>query len=428
MGLALVVIEEHAGRAMHLRDDDALGAVDDEGAVIGHERDVAHVDILLFDVFDRFGAGFLIGIKYDEPQCDLERRGIGHAALSALINVVFRRLEFVFDEFQHRRVGEIRNREDRLEDGLEAFIGPAASRLLYQQELVVGRLLNLNEVRHLRDFLDFSEKLSYALPTDKRLRHHILSLNRTIGFAPAATTAPFEPSPRPDAPHRQLFGQLFARAVPRQRGDQDDSPDGRNPSRPSGQASLALLFHPTMGDSAHVRIAAMSCRTLRSAWSPAVTLRTYGFSRVLFRLAPGPPLSKRCLLKLNLGADFFELRLDLGRVVLADAFLHILRCAFDQVLGLFQAEASNGADLLDDFDLFLPSTGENDRKLGLFFGSRRSRRAGASGARGNRDRGGGRYAPLLFEKLGEFRRLQHREAGKIAHYFLQISHEFFLRF
>ena len=33
MGLALVVVEEHARRAVHLRDDDALGAVDDEGAV-----------------------------------------------------------------------------------------------------------------------------------------------------------------------------------------------------------------------------------------------------------------------------------------------------------------------------------------------------------------------------------------------------------
>ena len=33
MALALVVIEEHAGAAVHLRDDDALGAVDDEGAV-----------------------------------------------------------------------------------------------------------------------------------------------------------------------------------------------------------------------------------------------------------------------------------------------------------------------------------------------------------------------------------------------------------
>ncbi|HXX03931.1 MAG TPA: hypothetical protein VEJ37_06315, partial [Xanthobacteraceae bacterium] len=59
----------------------------------------------------------------------------------------------------------------RLEDGLQALIRPAALRLLHQQELVVRRLLNLNEVRHLRDFLDFSEKFPNALSTDKRLRH-----------------------------------------------------------------------------------------------------------------------------------------------------------------------------------------------------------------------------------------------------------------
>ena len=221
--LALVVIEEHAGRAMHLRDDDALGAVDDEGAVVGHERDVAHVDVLLLDVLDRLGAGLFVYIEHDQAQRDLERRGIGHAALPALVDVVFGAFEFVLDEFKHRRVGEIGNREHRFEHRLQALVGAAARRLLHQQELVVGRLLNLNEVRHLRDFLDFSEKLPYALPTDKRLRHHVLSLNRTIGLelwrsSHHARTTRFE-----------------------HRGDQDDSPEGRNPSRPSGQASNHLL-------------------------------------------------------------------------------------------------------------------------------------------------------------------------------------------
>src|SRR3546814_3114397 len=42
MRLAAVMVEEHAGAAVHLRDDDALGAVDHEGAVTGHERHVAH--------------------------------------------------------------------------------------------------------------------------------------------------------------------------------------------------------------------------------------------------------------------------------------------------------------------------------------------------------------------------------------------------
>ena len=75
MGLAAVVVEEHAGRAVHLRDDDALGAVDDEGAVHRHERHVAHIDVLLLDVLDRAGAGLLVDIEHDQAQRHLERRG-----------------------------------------------------------------------------------------------------------------------------------------------------------------------------------------------------------------------------------------------------------------------------------------------------------------------------------------------------------------
>src|SRR5207237_5772632 len=52
----------------------------------------------------------------------------------------------------------------------------AAMRLLDQQELVVGRLLNLDEVRHLCDFLDLSEELADAFPTGESLCHRGLSL------------------------------------------------------------------------------------------------------------------------------------------------------------------------------------------------------------------------------------------------------------
>ena len=99
--LALVVVEEHARRAVHLRDDDALGAVDDEGAVVRHERHVAHVDVLLLDILDGLRAGFLVDIEHDEAQRHLQRRGIGHVALPALLDVVFRRIELVAHEFEH---------------------------------------------------------------------------------------------------------------------------------------------------------------------------------------------------------------------------------------------------------------------------------------------------------------------------------------
>ena len=182
VGLALVVVEEHAGRTVHLRDDDALGAVDDEGAVHGHERDIAHVDVLLLDVLDRLGAGFLVDIEHDQAQRHLQRRGIGHAALAALVDVIFRRLEFVADEFQHRGAGEIRDREHRAEHRLQALVEPPARGFVDHQELVVGRLLNLDEVRHLRDFLDVSEELANAFATGEcLLRHRGLSFRRPSG-------------------------------------------------------------------------------------------------------------------------------------------------------------------------------------------------------------------------------------------------------
>ncbi len=42
-------LEGDAGGAVELGDDDALGAVDDEGAALRHHRDLAHVDVLVLD-------------------------------------------------------------------------------------------------------------------------------------------------------------------------------------------------------------------------------------------------------------------------------------------------------------------------------------------------------------------------------------------
>ena len=58
--------------------------------------------------------------------------------------------------------GEVGDREDRLENGLQALVRTAAFGLVHHQELVVGGLLNLDEVRHLRDFRDLAEELAYA--------------------------------------------------------------------------------------------------------------------------------------------------------------------------------------------------------------------------------------------------------------------------
>ena len=136
--LALVVVEEHARRAVHLRDDHALGAIHDEGAVRGHERHVAHVNVLLLDVLDRLGLGVRIDFKHDQAQRHLEGRRKGHAALLAFVHVELRLLEFIAHEFQHGLAGKIGNREYRLEDGLQAIVDASAGGFLHLQKLVVG--------------------------------------------------------------------------------------------------------------------------------------------------------------------------------------------------------------------------------------------------------------------------------------------------
>src|ERR1051325_3495993 len=65
-------LEEDAGRAMKLRNDDALSAVDDEGAVVSHQRDFAEEDLFLLDVADRERLSFRVFVKDGEANLDLE--------------------------------------------------------------------------------------------------------------------------------------------------------------------------------------------------------------------------------------------------------------------------------------------------------------------------------------------------------------------
>ena len=168
--LAFIMVEEHARRAVHLRDDHPLGAVDDEGALLGHQRDVAHIDVLLLDVLHRAGAGLLVVLEHDQAQLHLQRRGERHVALDALLDVVLGVLELVGDVFQHRALVEILDREDGLEHRLHALVLPAVAPVALQ-ELFVGGALNLDQVRHLHGLRDAAERLTDPLLTGERLRH-----------------------------------------------------------------------------------------------------------------------------------------------------------------------------------------------------------------------------------------------------------------
>ena len=177
MGLAAVVVEEHARRTVHLGYNDALGAIDDEGALVGHERDIAHVDVLLLDVLDRTCAGFLVHIKDDQAHLHLQRSGIRHVALLAFLDVELRRFELVGDEIQNGALGEILDREDRLEDGLHARVATRARGHILHQEVLVRTLLNFDEIRHRNRFRNATERLANPLLAGER-QTHVGSLRR----------------------------------------------------------------------------------------------------------------------------------------------------------------------------------------------------------------------------------------------------------
>ena len=171
VGLAFVVIEEHARAAVHLGNDDALCSVDDEGAVGGHERHVTHEHVLLFDVLDRLGAGILIDIEYDEAKRDLQRGRIGQIALHAFFNVELGLFELVFHKLENGCLAEILDRKDRLEDTLDPFAVGGLGGVARPQEEVVGGFLNLDEVRHFKHFTDFTVIFAQAFLTEEGLSH-----------------------------------------------------------------------------------------------------------------------------------------------------------------------------------------------------------------------------------------------------------------
>jgi len=154
-------VVENSRRAVKLRNNHPLGAVDDEGAVLGHDRNLSEIDLLLLHIAHGLHAVGLV--PGHEANCDLEGRRVGHAPLQALLHIVFEFLERVAHELEARRVVEIVNREDRMEDGLQPDPGIPLLRLNPAlQEAVEGLLLNLNQIRNLEDSRNLREFLADA--------------------------------------------------------------------------------------------------------------------------------------------------------------------------------------------------------------------------------------------------------------------------
>jgi hypothetical protein len=139
-------LEGDAGRTVELGDDDALGAVDDEGAALRHHRDLAHVDFLVLDE-----------VLFAEAELHIERHRVGDAVTQALDLGALGVAQGVGDVFERQPAVVGLDGEDLAENRLEALGLALFFRHALLQEIQIGGDLDLNQVGRLNDFAEFAE-------------------------------------------------------------------------------------------------------------------------------------------------------------------------------------------------------------------------------------------------------------------------------
>ena len=141
--------EVHTRGADELGDDDALGAVDDEGTALGHEREVTHEDELLLD---------LAGLLVDEADVNEERGLIGDVLGTALGDGVRGVAELVVTKDHLHVLGRVLDRRELCERLGETLPHEVLERLLLNGD-EVGQLHSRSDLaeRHASVALRFGE-------------------------------------------------------------------------------------------------------------------------------------------------------------------------------------------------------------------------------------------------------------------------------
>ena len=148
LGRILRLHQVGAGAPDELRDDHALGAVDDERPPLRHHREVTHEDALLAD---------LAGVLVDEPDGHRERGLIGQVLLAALLDGELGQAELVVAEVDGERAGVILDRRDVVDRLAEAFA----------DEPVEGLTLDVDQVGEVEDMLETGKRLARTRRSDR---------------------------------------------------------------------------------------------------------------------------------------------------------------------------------------------------------------------------------------------------------------------
>ncbi len=170
MGFTLIAVKEDARATMQLRNNNALGTIDNKGTVIGHERNFAHVHFLFFDVF--YGAFRRFTFVDHQTQFDAQRCRIGHATNLTLFHVEDRLTQTVADVLQFRITAVALNREYGTERRFQTIL--AFGILL--DELLERVKLDRKEIRNIQNLWTFSKILTNAFFLGIGVNHRVPQL------------------------------------------------------------------------------------------------------------------------------------------------------------------------------------------------------------------------------------------------------------
>ena len=151
-----------------MADNDPFRAIDDKRAVDGHERQFAHVHLLLLDLLDGRLGGF--AVHDDQTQASPQRRAKGQTPLLAFDNIKRRRPKQITDKLEARHLVVRDDREDRGESGLQSIVVTLSPQAVGLKKVSIGFKLSRQQIRHLLDDGAFGEALADALLLGERIR------------------------------------------------------------------------------------------------------------------------------------------------------------------------------------------------------------------------------------------------------------------
>src|SRR6266567_6501446 len=120
---------------MQLAYHHALRAINDEGTLRRHQRDFAHVNLLL-----------LGALLLSQLECDVQRRTVGLSLSLRFQSRQFGLADVIMTEIEHRFLVVAFDWENLLENSLESLVSSFGIRDVLLEEIDVWVGLNLNQI------------------------------------------------------------------------------------------------------------------------------------------------------------------------------------------------------------------------------------------------------------------------------------------